>query len=282
MARSLPIFGFVVLLALCLGVALLLTRRSTRGSTFVERTAAQHLARGRWGALALAIVALVVVAAGVGLGRGFALAPAVAGSVAMGVLALSERTVPTGASSVRAVRLEPRSATSWMSRATWVAGAVNLALLAAVVILGWVTAKPDDGGRSGRTVEWTTVDGGQSGSPWPGSYYSLPVLVALAAATLAVVAGLRLVVTRPQVNADALTELSDGDLRRRSARLFQAAYLVVMGLTLGALGLLMFAATSSIQPGSPTWVAISHWLGLAGVLAGAGSVIVGAVTGVRR
>lgn len=282
MALSLPILGFVVLLALCLGVAFLLARRSTRGSTLVERTAAQHLARGRWGALALSIVVFVVVAASAGLGRGFVLAPAVAGSVAMGILALTERTVPTEASGVRAVRLEPRSATSWMSRATWSGGAVNLALLAAVVILGWVTAKPDDGGRSGRAVEWTTVDGGQSGSPWPGSYYSLPVLVALAAATLAVVAGLRLVAARPQVNADALTELSDGDMRRRSARLFEAAFLTVLGLTLGALSLMMFGATSSIQPGSPTWVAIAHWLGLTGVLAGAGSVIVGAVTGVRR
>lgn len=282
MALVLPGLGFLLLLVVCIGIGFLLARRGARGSTLVERTAAQHLTRGRWAALVAGLGAFALALACDDLGRGFVLAPAVGGAFATGILALAERTVPTEDASLRTVRLDRRSPLPWVSPATWVAGATNVALLAAVIVTGWSTATSDDQGRSGRAVEWVTVDGSQSGSPWPGSFYSWPTLVALVVATLAFVAGLRLVTTRPQVNADALTELTDADLRRRSARLLQAVYLIVLGLTLGALSLMLVTRTSSVASGAPTWVSVAHWLGLAGVLVGAGTVVTGVVTGVKR
>ncbi|GAA2755272.1 hypothetical protein [Actinopolymorpha rutila] len=224
-AFALPLLALVA----CLAVAWRAVPRR-RALVAVDEAAHPGLARlrrstllGRGLAMVVGAIAAVVTASTGGLGRGFAVAPAVFAAVqVVGVLAVDllarddARTPGTAGLEVRRVR-------DFSAR-----GLVRVAVAAGAVLalfLAWAgaVAGPDDLGRAGRALTYSCTAGCDHGtlSPWPGSYYSVPMAVAL----LLVLAGvaIRVTVRRPRNGAVPEIVAVDDVVRRRSVESVLAA-----------------------------------------------------------
>ncbi len=184
-------------------------------------------------ALVAALVGVPVLAAqlvhGPAQGLGLGLAPATAGLAFAAVQAVGEATWPRPTGQVRRAILVRRTTRDVAPRrlraATW--GWAVLGTLA--LVAGGLAA---DGGRS---VSRTFPTGGTTSGPFPGWYFGVPLLVAIAVVLLAAEVVLRRVATRPAV-ADADPEW-DLALRRLSAhRVLRGAQLVLAWTAAGVLG----------------------------------------------
>ncbi|WP_445524452.1 hypothetical protein [Streptomyces cyslabdanicus] len=137
----------------------------------------------RWSGLALGAALAWWASGSETLGRGAVLAPTLfgAGAVlgALGADALTPR--PHGR--VRFAGLAPRRIRDYLP--TRLAALLGGFAVALVVLLTFTTlaGSADDLGRAGRSLTFTCGDMTGSHGPWPGSYYSVPLLAALAAAT---------------------------------------------------------------------------------------------------
>jgi hypothetical protein len=236
-ALLVPTLTLVALVLVCVGFALV-ARRAPSGPS------ARRTARWRWSGVALGVAVAVWLVLQDALGRGLLLAaPAVGIGVLLGVLGGElAATGPSG--SVRQASLRPRRVVDYLPRA--LTPAVVAASGALVVVLGVTTAmaSPDDLGRPGR---WLAAPTGPSTSeargPWPGSYYSVPVVLVVAVGALLAVLALVAVVRRPRPG-DPLGD--DGDRARSAAAVVGGAgVLVSLPLTgvsaLAAIGLLGFS-----------------------------------------
>lgn len=156
------------------------------------------------------------------------LAPAVAATVHVAVLAVVERTWPHPTGRLRAARLAPRSIaavtpTPWLRALT-----VAVLALVATVAAGAVMAAQD-----GRSIEVSRGATSSSAGPFPGLPYGAAAFAAVAVLLVASALVLRLVVVRPAVaGAD---EPTDTALRRASAHRVLRAALAGTLLTLGPL-----------------------------------------------
>lgn len=152
------------------------------------------------------------------LGRGYALAgPAFAMVLLLTALA-AERFAP------RPAATGPRSASLTVRRIrdylpvypTWVAG------LGTVLLIGLLTATTaagvaDDLGRAGRAIANRCADQVQTSTPWPGSYYSIPILAATGACLALAAVALQAVTRRPRF-------VGDDGARRRAAEVIISGY----------------------------------------------------------
>lgn len=179
--------------------------------------------------------------AGVGrLGLGLALAPTVVAAVLVtaGLVAelLSWRDARGGSAA-----LEVRRVRDYLPRATTGATVAGLVVLVAVGVWTTVVAAPDDLGRPGRSYGYTCRYGSgcDSGSfgPFPGSFYTVPLLVGLVA--LLVLAGLAVVVAvrRPRDGADSAVRRVDEQVRRSAVSTAVAAVLLAVSGSLTGIGL---------------------------------------------
>ncbi len=171
----------------------------------------------RWGGILIgAILAYVAMTSG-DLGRGVLLAAPIFGVCAVAGALLGELTTLPAAGVVRRAELRVRRVRDylprWLSRVVG-AGAVLLILLATVTT---VVASRDDVGRPGRYLFCAS---GAGAGPWPGSFYTVPALVAVFAGLALTGLSLRRVVRRPR---PASSGDADDALRRRSAELVTAA-----------------------------------------------------------
>jgi len=172
--------------------------------------------------------------------------PLVGAVVALLVLALGELTWPRPRGLQRQVNLNPRTMGDLVPQ-TWTRILAGLAVLTLAVIgFGWWAAHP-----YGHSL--TRVHAGglrvESASPFPGSDYGLPQLVALGVALLALYGVLRLVVLRPAVvRSDVAT-----DNRLRAASVVRATRVVVSALALTAAGNLFFGGTTGLRLYDPGW-----------------------------
>jgi hypothetical protein len=206
----------------------------------VERGARRAAVFRLLGVIGGGVVALVMAGGAVGrLGLGIALAaPAFALCLLAGVLAGEvAATVPVGAS--RTATLEVRTARRYLPRglARWV-GALAAGLLVLLTATS-LSASPDDLGRAGRSFTLACgPDRSVTAGPWPGSYYSLPigvaVLVGLGAAALVA----HTVARRRRPASDPSTLATDERARRRSARVVTAACGVLVAAPLAGCGLM--------------------------------------------
>lgn len=280
MTLLLPELGF---LALGLVVAWVVVRSHGADPTADERLAQQDLRRNRVIAALAGVVTFVGFAAMPGgLGRGLMVAPLLAGAVTMCLLAAGERNVHHADAALRRAALEPRSAAALVGRPVRVVIAACLTCLGAIVVLGWATASADDQGRAGRVVTWTVGEATQTAGPWPGSYYSVPALIALLVLGGAFAFCVRVIAQRPQVNADDSVVITDDQMRRRSARIVQGLLLLTLGVTLVGFSIVVFGATSHAMSGAPAWVAITHWCSALSAVIGIGAVLLGARVGATR
>ncbi|WNB85983.1 hypothetical protein [Cellulomonas sp. ATA003] len=225
---------------------------------------------------AIALVALVLtLAAGPTLVAGrpadltqgvlLGLVPAVAGLAFAAVQVVGEATWPRPSGTVRRAPLARRTARDVapgrLRRVTWA-----WALLAVVTLVACGLVADD-----GRALTRTWDLGSRSASPFPGWYYGVPLMLAVAVVLLAAEGLLRLVARRPVVSdADPAWDLA---LRRLSAhRALRGAQLVLAwtaaGVLLVAGGPLRNVGTRYGLDGEVAELLPMHHLGTAAVVLG--------------
>lgn len=179
-----------------------------------------------------------------GLGRGTMLVPAVLGvSVVVGV-GLGETVVrPRRPAGPRTASLVARQVSDYLPRGLTAVVVAIAAVHLATLTLTTVTASADDMGRAGRQVAAQCGTTGSAASPYPGSYYSVPMSVVFLVIGLTTVAALMAVVRRPR--GFAPDEVGDDLLRRWSTTRVLAA----AGAALAAshAGTAFFAGTALLR-----------------------------------
>jgi hypothetical protein len=204
----------VVLLVLVGGVTVLV-RWTTRGAPGQPREVARE-----WRlVLSVRLLALVVGAAAAAAtystgshGRGLMLALAAFGGCILLGTALGETLVrPRRDAGVRSASLTPRRVRDYLPLTTGPVAAMVVSTLALLVL---TTLTADGGPGLERGIGCTTGSMSSMHTPYPGSYYSLPLVLALVAVLGVAVLAARQVVNRPRGMAP---DNSDDDLLRRSS-----------------------------------------------------------------
>jgi len=173
---------------------------------------ARRVGRWSWGGLAMGVVAAAAVGQWDRLGRGLLLAAPVLGLAVLagtigGELAVTGPTAGTRRAGLRARRVGdyvPRRA------AVMVAGAA--AALVAVAVGAILAGSDDDLGRAGRVLTTScSPDTSSSRGPWPGWFYSGPLLAVVGMGLVLAVVALRAVVSRPRMTIDQASVPVGGD-----------------------------------------------------------------------
>lgn len=196
------------------------------------------------------------------LGRGLLLAAPVFGLCVLAGVVAGETSVRSPGGPTRIAALEIRRVRDYLPRG--LAGAVTAAAAALLALLTatTVTGAPDDLGRPGRVLLLRCGPSLQSHSPWPGSFYSVPLTAVLVAGLIAAGAALRAVVRRPRTGADQGAVAADDILRQRSARAITGACGILVALPLAGTCLVTAGALLSFSC-RPAWWTWAGWALLA-------------------
>ena len=250
-----PALGLTALAALAAATVLLTAprRRAALAADEDRHPALVALRRTtaacRGAALAAGAVAAVAVAGTGSLGRGAALAPAAfALAQLLGVLVADALTRDSARRPGRA-SLEVRRVRDYLPRPlTAVVGALAVTLLAELV---WASAVagPDDLGRPGRALVYRCASGCDGGAhtPWPGSYYAVPMGAGVAGAALLALLAVHVTVRRPRDGSDERLVRLDDAVRRRSVEAVVAA--VGAAVAAALLGLALAAGAPVLADG---------------------------------
>lgn len=187
------------------------------------------------------------------LGRGVLLAPAVFGLVVLVAAAVGETVVrPPTPSGARRASLRPRRVLDYLPRRLTQLVAAMGAALAATLVVTVATASPDDMGRAGRALSCVAGNVGQGRSPYPGSFYALPLAVVLALVVGVSALSARQAVLRPRGLAE--TERGDDELRRQSVTVVVAATGVALGATLTGIAFGAGLALTGLDVCGASWM----------------------------
>ena len=264
--RIVPVALVVLLLLLLAGgvVAAL-----SGGGRTARRPRLRQGVRGwlRLAGLLLGLLGAVLVSRVDVLGRGLLVAaPVAAFGLLLGVLA-AELAVRPPAGPRRTASLVTRRAADYLPRrltGTVVATGVT------VLVLGVVTTalgSTDDMGRAGRTLRYVCPPFEQGRGPWPGAYYTAPLLVVVVVGVLLALLVLRTTVARPPVPA-AVTQGAapaaqaaqaaqaaglDTAQRIRSAQAVVAAVGVLLSVPLAGMSLFAGVAVGGMGGCAPAW-----------------------------
>jgi len=270
--------GLIEVLALLLVVVglvgLLLRASSGRRPLQVATAREWRLVQAtRIAGLVVGVAAAVLVTQVLAYGGGAMLAPAVLGLCVLLATAVGETVVrPAPAPGPRSASLTPRRVRDYLPPVLTPVVAVMLALTAATLVLTTVTASLDEGTGTMRALSCSDATSGASRSPYPGSYYSLPLtLTLLVVLAVAVVAALQ-VVRRPRGMAG--TDHGDDALRRRSLGVIVAATGLAVCAPLAGIALLGGSALVQLPQQStcaPSWMG---WTGTALLVLGPAALVV--------
>lgn len=195
-------------------------------------------------------------------GVGPMLAPAAFGLCVVLATALGETVVrPRRPPGVRTASLTPRRIADYLPRVTTTLVAVMLVITTATIVLTTVTASRDAGTRSMRALGCETATTGSAHTPYPGSYYTLPLSLLLLAVLLVAVLAARQVVRRPRGMAG--TDQGDDVLRRRSLDVIVAATGIAICAPLFGVALTAGGAMTSLAGQRPTCA--PTWMGPVGI-----------------
>ena len=213
------------------------------------------------------------------LGLGLALAPAVLALTMIFGQRLLELKHAKAASEQRAASLVTRSAGDYLRPVVGAIAALAFISFAWVIIGGEIFGSPDDAGLN-RSLSLQCGDYSSSNGPYPGTFYTRPMLIS-AIVLIAVAAwAIMTIVRRPR---DARPEVIgvDDSLRVESTQGIISA--LTIGLGLQAFGASLFAVNAFAQlsgPGHmcqvPTTYDISHWLYVSAMAAALVVVVVSA------
>lgn len=177
------------------------------------------------------------------LGRGYALAGPAFAAVLLVIAMLAQRfaTQPAVAGP-RSASLAVRRVRDYLPRyPAWVAACATIML---VVLLGATTTTGalDTEGRAGRALTRVCGDMVMASSPWPGSYYSVPILIATGACLALTVVALQAVARRPRLGGD-------DNARRRAAEVIISAYGIAVLTPLAGSALVTVSGVFAVQCG---------------------------------
>lgn len=201
-----------------------------------------HLRRsvltGRLLGFVIGLAVIVPVAVAGQLGRGLMLVPAVFAAVQILGVLVGDVIARDDARTVGVAGLEVRRVRDFLPQPlTWLVAVMAVALAG---LLAWATAvaSPDDLGRHGRALTYACTEGCTYGrfGPWPGSYYSLPMTVALLSVGLFAALAVWVTVRRPRNGANADIVRTDDVMRRRSVESVVASMGIATAGSLAGVG----------------------------------------------
>ncbi|GIH03967.1 hypothetical protein Rhe02_20340 [Rhizocola hellebori] len=196
------------------------------------------------------------------LGRGYALAGPVFAAVLLCTALLAQRFAPRpAAAGPRSASLTIRRIRDYLPRfPAYVAGISTVLLV--LLLVGTTTAGgPDSEGRLGRAFTRVCGEFSTTNGPWPGSYYSIPILTATGVCLVLTLIALQAVARRPRLPGDEGT-------RRRAAEVIVSGYGIAVLTPLAGCAALTVNVISAGQCGL-------HRLDALAVAAGTGVVLVG-------
>ncbi|MCL2090932.1 MAG: hypothetical protein FWH11_06880 [Micrococcales bacterium] len=161
---------------------------------------------------------------------GLVLAPLVIGTGFLAIHSVGERTWPRPTGSTRHAVLEPRSVRALVGPALPAWGTALVGALLAVLFAGAIAADPRDS--TGIVVDSCGQGCVAGNGMWPGAFYGVALLVALAALGTLTGLVLRAIARRPAVAGT--TQADDVTLRQTATRRVLGVVQLVVGLTLAA------------------------------------------------
>lgn len=225
-------------------------------------------------AIVLGVAAFFVAGQFGALGRGWMLAPAVAGCTALACLVTGEMVTWRAAATPGVAALKIRSLRSYLPRRLAAGTLVGLALLVALLVIGAITASADDLGRPGRALAWTCgPDAAGAASPWPGSFYGVPLLVVLALGGGLAAGAYAISLRRPRNGSDPRIVAIDDALRGSTVASVTGVAALTVGTTLAGVAFVMAAVLGGATSGGTcplsgpvTAAAPLAWAGIVGGL----------------
>jgi hypothetical protein len=195
----------------------------------------------RWAGLALGLVVAPLTAVTVTAERynlGAMLAPTVFGLCVIGGVVVGELTTIPRREGVRTAALETRTVGNYLPRRLGGVVAASAVGLGALLVITTLMGSADDQGRAGRMlIQQCTPGMSTSQGPWPGSFYSVPLGIAVLVGLVGAAAALRTVVLRPRGGSDRDLVAADDVLRRRAAEAVVAATGVMVAASLSGVAL---------------------------------------------
>ncbi len=260
--------GLLLAVVACLIAGVLLAlklKRAARPAAVLEESAAlpalvtRRTAGWRWAGVTGGLVAGGAAAASGALGRGLLLAAPVFGLCVLAGVVVGETSVRSPKGRTRMAALEVRRVRDYLPRGLARAVVGAAALLLALLAVTTATGTADDVGRPGRMLLLQCTTALQQGaSPWPGSFYSVPLVALVLTGLVAASAALRVVVRRPRAGADTATVAADDALRQRAAQTITGACGILVTLPLAGACLLTAVALLSLSC-RPTWWTFAGW-----------------------
>ncbi|MCY7396044.1 MAG: hypothetical protein LH468_07830 [Nocardioides sp.] len=257
------IFGVVVLLVVVTGLIGLATRSASgRRCVPVALTREWRLVQVTRGiGILTGVGAALAVGRSGSYGAGALLAPAAFGLCVLLAAAVGETVVrPRPVTGSRSASLTPRRIVDYLPAV--LTPLVALMLLAAVATLGFTTATAsrDEATATMRALSCTAPGLVNTRTPYPGSFYSVPLaltlLLVLAVAAMAAVQ----VVRRPR--GLAVTDQGDDELRRRSLGVVVAATGIAVCAPLAGLAVVAGGGLKNLTQQQPSCAA--DWMGPVG------------------
>jgi hypothetical protein len=151
------------------------------------------------------------------LGRGAMLAAPLGAFILMVSSVIGQHTRLTQQIGPTSASLRPRLVRDYLPRR--LATVVGSGLVVSLVLLPLFAAagSADDMGRAGRSLHYSCGAITGARGPWPGSFYVLPLGLALIVSVLTALVGMKKVVSRPRLSTDPTDPGSDDVRRLRSA-----------------------------------------------------------------
>lgn len=264
------------LLVLAVSVVIGLVLRATRPDATVTPEIADARRHQVWVSFLAVLAAVVALPIGVAFTRTLSdsgvlpIMPSLMVAAACVVLAVGEATFPRPSGSVRSTVLNERSLSSVVPRG-WLRAAIAFAVLDALVFVAGTLAATD-----GTTIRWTHDGGTHTASPFPGSSYVVPQLVALVVAAALTWLVCRGATTRPTLASDLE---ADAVLRRASGA--RAVKWLCWGLVATAAGDLVVAGSAIGSVAPSAWAPLGAVASIVGGVLVVVAVVLPAVPGPR-
>ncbi|WP_210592521.1 hypothetical protein [Streptomyces sp. GESEQ-35] len=211
----------------------------------------------RWGGLALGAALAWGIAGSDRLGSGILLATPVFGICAVAGILAADALSPKPEGPVRRAGLTPRRIRDFLPTRFAALLATQAAALIALLAAAAFTASADDMGRAGRTLGAACDGLTESHGPWPGLFYGVPILGALAFSTAACGYVLYRSTRRPVPDGDPALRAADEEQRRDRVLAVTAAWGLLVSAPLAGTAFFASGALRSLSCLGPA----SHTVG---------------------
>jgi hypothetical protein len=224
----------------------------------------------RWAGLGLGLIVAAVTAATANVGLhnvGAMLSPSVFGLCVIGGVVVGELTTIPRSQGVRTAALETRTVRDYLPRGLSGMVAASAIGLGALLVTTTLMGSADDQGRAGRFLSrQCTPEIWARNGPWPGSFYSVPLGIAVVVGLVVAAVALRTVVLRPRSGSDPDLIVADDFLRRRSAEAIVAATGVMVAASLSGVALVAGVRLIGVACPPASWTILGAALLVVGAL----------------